>query len=310
MERLVTVFGGGGFLGRYVAQQLFRTGVRVRIAQSDPRRAYFLRPLAAVGQLQFAAVDVRDAARVAAAVQGSSAVINLTGVLKGDFHGLHVEAPRLIAEASAAAGVETLVHVSAIGADPASESAYGRTKGEGEEAVRAAFPKATILRPSILFGPEDGFVNRFAGLARLLPFLPVIRPSVRLQPVYVADVARAVAAAALNSGAHAGKCHEIGGPQVLTMHELMAWICAATGRQRPLLDIPDPVGRTIARVTGWLPGAPITWDQWLMLQQDNVVSAGKGLKAFGITPTPLAAIAEGWLSTYRRNGRFAARSPY
>jgi NADH dehydrogenase len=310
-DRVVTLFGGGGFLGRYAAQALLRTGARVRIAERDPRRASFLKPLAAVGQIQFVAVDVRDPKAVRAAVRGSDSVVNLVGILKGDFDGIHVAGARNIAEAAAAAGAEALVHVSAIGADPESESAYGRSKGEGEAAVRAAFPGATILRPSILFGREDNFINRFAGMARLAPVLPVISGSTRFQPVYVADVGRAVTAAALDPGGHGGKTYELGGPQVLSMRELMAWVCETTGRGRPLLDIPDPVGRLIARTTGWLPAAPITWDQWLMLRRDNVVSDGaQGLEAFGLPRTPLAAVSEGWLTRYRRHGRFAAKSPY
>lgn len=311
MDRLVTLFGGGGFLGRYVAQQLFKTGVRVRIAQRDPRRAYFLKPLGAVGQSQFAAVDVRDADRVAAAVRDSHAVINLVGVLKGDLHGIHADGARNIAAACASAGVASLVHLSAIGADPDSPSAYGRSKGEGEQAVRSAFPGATILRPSILFGPEDNFINRFAGLARLFPLLPVIRGATRFQPVYVADIAKAVTAAALDPKSHGRKTYELGGPQVLTMRALLEWICKTTGRGRALIDVPDPIGAALTRLTGWAPGAPITWDQWLMLQSDNVVSdASKGLKALGISPTPLAAVSEGWLTSYRKHGRFAAKSPY
>jgi NADH dehydrogenase len=204
-----------------------------------------------------------------------------------------------------------LVHVSAIGADPESESAYGRSKGEGEAAVRAAFPGATIIRPSLLFGREDNFVNRFAGLARLSPVLPVVSGGTRLQPVYAADVGRAITAAALDPRGHGGRTYELGGPQVLTMRELMEWVCETTGRGRPLLDIPDPVGRLIARTTGWLPGAPITWDQWLMLRRDNVVADdAQGLEAFGLPKTPLAAVSEGWLTSYRRHGRFAAKSPY
>jgi NADH dehydrogenase len=310
-DRVVTLFGGGGFLGRYVAQALFRTGARVRVAQRDPRRAFFLKPLAAVGQVQFAAVDIRDAAAVRAAVRGSDSVVNLVGILKGDFDRIHVAGARNVAEAAAAAGASALVHVSAIGADPGSESAYGRSKGEGERAVRAAFPGATILRPSILFGREDNFINRFAGMARLAPVLPVVSGGTKLQPVYAADVGRAVAAAALDPRRHGGSTYELGGPQVLTMRELMSWVCETTGRGRPLLDIPDPVGRLIARATGWLPGAPITWDQWLMLRSDNVVSpAAQGLEAFGLPKTPLASVSEGWLTSYRRHGRFAAKSPY
>jgi NADH dehydrogenase len=311
MERLVTMFGGGGFLGRYVAQALFRTGVRVRIAQSNPKRAYYLKPLAGTGQVQFAAIDIRDAAKVREAVRGSSAVINLVGILKGDFHGIHVNGARNVAEAAAAAGAEALVHVSAIGADPASESAYGRSKGEGEQAVRAAFPGATVMRPSVLFGREDNFLNRFATLARLSPVLPVIRGATRFQPVFAADVGRAVSAATLDPRTHGGKTYELGGPQLLTMRELMELVCRATERGRALIEIPDPVAKLLARATGWLPGAPLSWDQWLMLQHDNIVSPGAaGLEAFGIPKTPILAVAEGWLVAYRRHGRFAAKSPY
>ena len=310
-DRVVTLFGGGGFLGRYTAQALFRTGARVRVAQRDSRRANFLHPLAAVGQIHLIPVDIRDREKVRAVVRGSDAVINLVGILKGDFDSIHVDGARNVAEAAAEAGAGALVHVSAIGADPDSESAYGRSKGEGEEAVRAAFPGATILRPSVLFGREDNFVNRFAGMARLSPVLPVVSGRTRLQPVYAADVGRAVTAAALDPRRHGGKTYELGGPQVLTMRELMEWVCETTGRGRPLLDIPDPVGRLIAKTVGWLPGAPITWDQWLMLRRDNVAAEGaEGLEAFGLPGTPLSAVSEGWLTSYRRHGRFAAKSPY
>jgi NADH dehydrogenase len=310
-DRVVTIFGGGGFIGRYAAQALFRTGARVRIAQRDPRRAFFLRPLAAVGQVQFVRADIGDAEAVRAAARGSDAVINLVGILKGDFEAVHVEGARNAAAAAAAGGAGALVHVSAIGADPESESRYGRSKGEGEAAVRGEFAAATVLRPSVAFGHEDRFINRFAAMARLAPVLPVISPATRFQPVYAADVGRAVAAAALDPRSHGGATYELGGPQVLTMREIMEWVCEETGHGRPLIDIPDPAGRLIARLTGWLPGAPITWDQWLMLRRDNVVAPGApGLEAFGLRRTPLAAVAEGWLTAYRRHGRFAAKSPY
>jgi NADH dehydrogenase len=236
--------------------------------------------------------------------------VNLVGVLKGDFEGIHVEGARNVAEAAAEMGAGALVHVSAIGCDAESESRYARSKAEGERAVQGAFPNATILRPSALFGREDNFLNRFAGMARLFPVLPVIRGGTRFQPVYAADVARAVAAAAIEPRGHEGKAYELGGPQVLTMRELMQMACRATGRGRPLADVPDPIAKLIARM-GWLPGAPLTWEQWLMLQRDSVPAPGsKGLEAFGISKTPIAAVAEGWLTSYRRRGRFAAKSNY
>jgi uncharacterized protein YbjT (DUF2867 family) len=311
MDRLVTVFGGGGFLGRYVCQQLYKTGARVRIAQRDPGQAWFLKPLGGLGQSQFVAADIRNREQVLAAVKGSAAVVNLVGILKGNFRQIHVDGARHVAEAAAAHGAAALVHVSAIGADPDSPSAYGRSKGESEQEVRAAFPSATIVRPSVVFGREDNFINRFAGLARLMPALPIIRGATRFQPVFAADVGRAVAAAAVDPRAHAGKTYELGGPQVLTMRELNQWIGDATGRKRVLIDVPDGIGAMMAGLLGWLPGAPITSDQWLMLQRDNVVSEGaESLAAFGITPTPLAAVSEGWLTAYRRHGRFAAKQPY
>jgi uncharacterized protein YbjT (DUF2867 family) len=311
MDRLVTLFGGGGFVGRYAVQALLNAGARVRIVQRNPGTAAFLKPLAALGQFQLVAGDVRDAARVQAAVQGSHVVVNLVGVLKGRFHEVHVDGARNVGEAAAAAGAEALVQVSAIGADPEAQSAYLASKGEGEAAVRAAFVTATIMRPSLVFGREDNFVNRFAGLARISPVLPAVRPQMRMQPVYAADLGRAIAAAALDPGTHAGKAYELGGPQVMTMHELMAWICRTTGRNRAVVDVPDPVARLFARAFGWLPGAPITWDQWLMLQRDSVPAPdAPGLAAFGISQTPLIAVSEGWLTSYRRHGRFAAKQPY
>ena len=306
-DRLITLFGGGGFIGRYVAQALFKAGARVRIAQRDPRRAYYLRPLCGLGQIQFVGADIRRPDEAAAAVEGAEAVINLVGILKGNFQGVHVDGARNVARAAAAAAARALVHVSAIGADPESDSVYGRTKGEGEIAVREAFPAAAIVRPSITFGPEDDFVNRFAAMARLLPVVPVIRGAWKLQPVYAADLGKAIALAALEPAPHAGRTFELGGPQILSMREVNEWICRETGRAaRPIVDIPDPIAGLIARLLGWAPGAPLTHDQWLMLQKDNVASGDlPGFEAFGIGPAPLAAIAEGWLTIYRRHGRWA-----
>lgn len=305
-ETLVTLFGGGGFVGRYAVRALLAAGARVRIADRHPERAYFLRTQGGLGQYEAVRADITDPASVAAAVAGASAVINLVGILKGDFRTFHVRGAANVAEAAAAAGARAMVQISAIGADPDSASAYGRSKGEGEAAVRAAFPGATILRPSIVFGPEDDFVNKFARMARWLPLLPVIRGDWRLQPVFAADLGRAIAAAALDPVAHAGKTYDIAGPNVTTMRELNRWVARAAGHPRGQFDIPEPIAKAMARVGGFLPGAPMTWDQWLMLQTDNVADpATPGLAALGIRPTPLEAVAEEWLVAFKRNGRFA-----
>lgn len=303
---VITLIGGGGFLGRYVAQNLLTAGARVRIAQRDPGAASYLRPLGGLGQTQFVAADIRRPESVARAVAGADAVVNLVGILKGDFQAFHVDGARHVAEACAAAGVATLVHMSAIGADPASRSAYGRSKGAGEAAVRAAVPGAIILRPSIVFGREDQFVNRFAQMIAAAPVVPVLRGETRFQPVYVADVAAAVGAVLAGPAAHRGKTHDLGGPDIVSMEALIRWIARETGRTPMIVRVPDAVGALIARA-GFLPGAPITWDQWLMLQNDNVVGAGSaGLAALGVTPRPMATAVPGWLEQYRKHGRFTA----
>jgi len=307
-NKLVTVIGGGGFLGRYVAQALMARGARVRIAQRDPRAAWFMKSLGSLGQMQFVGADVTRPETIAHAVAGSDAVVNLVGILSGDFARVHVTGARVVAEAVRAAGIETLVHISAIGADPASDSAYGRSKGEGEAAVREAFPQATILRPSIVFGREDQFLNRFAGMIASAPLVPVLRAQTRFQPVFVGDVAEAVATAIADPELAAGRTFELGGPDVLTMGALLRWIAQAIGRKPTFLELPDAIGGLIA-MGGALPGAPITQDQWRMLQHDNVLgSAAVGFADLKISPTPLAAVAPTWLVRYRRNGRFGARA--
>lgn len=306
MNELVTLFGGGGFLGRYVAQELLKMGARVRIAERDPSSAYFLKPLGGLGQTQFVAADLKKPASVHRAIEGATAVVNLVGVLKGDFDALHVEGAKTVAEAAAALNVKALVQISAIGADPDSESAYGRSKGLGEQAVRAAFPGATIIRPSVLFGAEDGFVNKFAQMIAALPATPVIRGAALFQPAWVADVARAIAKAALDPETFGGTTYELGGPQVLSMAELNRWIAGAIGKTAHLPEVPDAIAGLMARVGGWLPLAPITWEQWLMLQKDNVVATGApGFAAFDIDPKPLASVAPAYLVRYRREGRFS-----
>lgn len=304
-NQLITVFGGSGFLGRYVVQGLLKAGARVRIAARDPRGALFLKTQGGLGQTQFVAADITKPDSVARALSGSDAVVNLVGSFAKMDAIQHVGA-RDVAKAAAAASVKTLVHVSAIGADPESAAVYGRSKGDGEAAVFAAFPGATILRPSILFGREDQFVNRFAKLIRMLPVVPIIKGDVKFQPVYVGDVAKAVVAALADPQAHGGQIYELGGPEIISMGGLNRWIAKAIGRKRGFIDVPDLVAATMASATGWMPGAPMTRDQWLMLQSDNVVAAdAKGLSALGIVATPLESVADGWLVQYRRHGRFA-----
>lgn len=306
-NRIVTVFGGGGFIGRYVCEHLFKRDVRVRIASRNPRSAYFIQPLATVGQWGAVRADVTDAASVRDAVSGSNSVVNLVGVLKGAFHDIHVTGARNVAEAAREVGAEALVHISAIGADPNSESAYGRTKSEGELAVRAAFPDATIIRPSIVFGPEDDLTNRLAALSRL-PLLPVVAAERRFQPVYVRDVAKAIALAALDPLAHGGRTYDIGGPQVMTMEDIYTTCARAAGREPELLELPNFASAFLSWF-GFIPGAPLTRDQWKMLQHDNLpAKRSRGLEAFGIEPTALEAVAPEWLSRFRQGGRWGGRA--
>jgi uncharacterized protein YbjT (DUF2867 family) len=304
---LITVFGGDGFIGRYVCEALLKTGARLRVVSRDPRRAWFLQPLGTVGQLSALAADLGRPETIARTVEGADAVINLVGIFKGNLEQIHVHGAGKLAAAAKAAGAQAFVHVSAIGSDINSPSEYGRTKGQGEQAVRGGFPMATIIRPSIVFGPEDNFSNRFAALAAF-PILPVIAPKTRFQPLYVRDLAQSIAEAALDLKAHGGKTYELAGPEVMTMRELNARIADIAGERPDLIDVPDFISAGIATL-GFLPGAPLSRDQWRMLQRDNVPSGElPGFKAFGITPTPLAAVAPEWLGRYRKGGRFAPRA--
>jgi uncharacterized protein YbjT (DUF2867 family) len=301
-DRVVTIFGGGGFVGRYVAQALLSAGARVRIAQRNIATANTIKPLGNLGQVQLIAADIRKPATVMRAVEGADAVVNLVGSFDNLDAVQNVGAGN-IAKAATASGVQSLVHISAIGADANSAAEYGRSKAAGEAAVRAAFPAATILRPSIIFGREDQFVNRFAGLIRMLPVVPVIGAGTKFQPVFVGDVAKAVIPALTFTG---GNTFELGGPDVLTMLELNRWIGCAIGHDRSFIPVPDFAAGLLAKTTGWLPGAPITQDQFMMLGSDNIVSGIDGLAAFGIAPTPLDAVAHDWLNIYRKHGRFAS----
>jgi NADH dehydrogenase len=302
--RIITVFGGGGFIGRYVCEALFKSGVRVRVAQRTPRNAFFLQPLAAVGQLDLVRADFTRPDSLEAAVDGAWGVINLVGAFGGRLDAVHGDAPGRIAELAAKGGATSMVHISAIGVSKDSESFYARTKAEGEEKVRAAFPAATIIRPSVVFGQEDEFTNRFAGMSRL-PIVPVLGGKTRFQPIFARDLGTAIAKAAQEPERFAAQTFELGGPDVLTMHELNRVIATAAGRSPELVDLPNFVGDAMSRL-GFLPGAPLTRDQWIMLQKDNV-AGGPGLEAFGIQPTPLAAVAPEWLDRFNEGGRFASR---
>ena len=304
---IVTVFGGGGFIGRYVCEALLKSGARVRVAERDPRKAFYLQPLGQVGQVSAVVADLRRPSTIDLAVRNSDAVINLVGTFGGDLDKVHVEGAGKAAAAARAAGAEAFVHVSAIGADEDSPSDYGRTKGLGEGAVRQAFPQATIVRPSTVFGAEDNFTNRFASMSRF-PILPVVAAKSRFQPVFVRDLGRAIAAAALDPKVHGGKTYELAGPEVMTMRELNERVAAMAGQDPEIVDVPDFLAGAMS-LLGFLPGAPLTRDQWLMLQKDNVADGGaSGFKAFGITPTPLAAVAPEWLGRYKTGGRFAPRA--
>jgi uncharacterized protein YbjT (DUF2867 family) len=305
-RHVATVFGGSGFIGRHVVKRLAHAGYIVRVAVRYPEGALFLKPMGAVGQVVPLAAPVTSEGAVHRAVDGADLVVNLVGVLvesgKATFKAVHVEGAERVARISAAAGVGRLVHLSALGADPASTSRYGATKGEAEKAVLAAFPKAVILRPSIVFGPDDKFFNRFGEMAKLLPFMPVISGSTRMQPVYVADVADAVMAALTRTDAQ-GRIFELGGPRVFTFRELLALILKETQRNRRLVEIPMGLARLQAAVLQHVPGKPLTPDQLAMLATDNVVAEGaSGLEALGVTPTPVELVVPGYLARFRPGG--------
>lgn len=300
-NKLITVFGGGGFVGRYVVQTLCAAGARVRVAVRNPALAGHVKPLGNLGQVSLCAADVTKPGTVANALAGADMCVNLVGSFDNMDAVQRVGAAN-VAEAAAKAGVSSLVHMSAIGADDDSDAQYGRSKAAGEAAVRAAFPDAVILRPSIVFGREDQFVNRFAGLIRALSafplsIVPVIGAETKFQPVFVGDVAKAVVAG-LQRGD--GETLELGGPQILSMLDLNDWIAHATGRKALFVPVPG----FAAKLLSFVPGGPISGDQLKMLASDNVVSGTDGLAALGIVPTPLDAVAHDWLSLYRKHGRF------
>jgi NADH dehydrogenase len=308
-DALVTVIGGSGFLGRYIVQQLAEAGYRVRVVVRHPDTALFLKPLGSLGQIQIVAGNIATGFGIAHSFAGASAGINLVGILDEKsgqrFAEVQATGATNAARAAAAAGVSHYVQMSAIGADAASSIPYARSKGEGEAGVRAAIPTATILRPSLVIGPEDQFLNRFAAMARLAPVLPVIAGDSRFQPVFVQDVAAATLAA-LRLPAAAGQIFELGGPEVLSFRAILAMINTETRQNRRLIEVPAGMASLMGKLGDLLPFMPMTSDQYAMLQKDNVANpALPGLAALGIVPTPLAAFVPAMLERYRPGGRFS-----
>ncbi len=311
--QVVTVFGGSGFIGRHVVKRLAQQGWLVRVAVRRPSKAAFLQPLGDVGQITPLRAPLQDDQAVGAALEGAGAAINLVGVLfergKQSFEGVHKQGAGRLAEAAAAAGLKQLVQVSAIGADEAGDAKYARTKAAGEQAVRQAFPSAVILRPSVVFGPEDQFFNLFASMAMLSPVLPLVGGGrTRFQPVYVGDVADAVVKG-LTDPDCAGKTYELGGPRVYSFRELLELMLEQIGRRRLLLPLPFWAAALEATVLERLPTPLLTRDQVKLLRHDNVVAPDALTFAdLGIWPTAVEAILPTYLDRFRRGGRFGLRS--
>ena len=316
MQKLVTIFGGSGFVGRYIARRLAKQGWRVRVAVRRPNEAHFVRMYGAVGQVVPVFANIRDDASVAAALSGADAVVNCVGILsesgKNGFDAVQAEGATRIARLAAAEGIDRMVHVSAIGADAGSDSDYARSKAKGESGVTQHMPDAVILRPSLIFGPEDNFFNRFAGMARLAPVLPVVGPNTKFQPVFVDDVA-AAAALAVDGKAQAG-IYELGGPDVDTFRELMQTMLHVIRRRALLLTVPFFVARIMAWVLdmgqtitgGLLHNGTLTRDQVRNLANDNIVTGEyPGFDALGIAPTSMEAILPGYLWRFRPSGQYS-----
>jgi NADH dehydrogenase len=312
--RLVTIFGGSGFVGRHLVQVLAKAGWRVRVAVRRPDLAGHLQPLGAVGQIHAVQANIRNRDSIARAIAGADAVINLVGILaesgRQKFATVQAQGARMVAEETARAGITNLVQISAIGADAASNSHYAATKAAGEAAVLAAVPSAVILRPSIIFGPEDGFFNRFADMARFVPAIPLVGGgATRFQPVYVGDVAQAVQAA-LEGRAKAGATYELGGPEVRSFRALVEYILTLTNRSRMPLSLPFGIARLLGSVLECLPGKLLTVDQVNLLEKDNVVSAqakaeGRTLEGLGVDPTNFESVVPTYLYAFRPHGQFA-----
>ncbi len=314
---LVTVFGGAGFVGRYVVRALAREGIRVRAASRRPDLAGHLQPMGGVGQIQPVQANLRYPDSVAKALEGASVVINAVGLLapvgRQSFNAIHVEGPRVIGAAAQAAGVRRVIHISALGANPKGKAKYARTKADGEAALLNAFDRAIILRPSIVFGPEDEFFNRFAAMAQISPVLPLIGGGrTRFQPVFVGDLATAVLAAA-QGAARPGTIYELGGPQIFTFRQLLDLVQEWTGRKRRYIRLPFWLAKLMALVTWPLPNGlrPLTVDQVRLLKTDNVVSEAaeaeaRTLKGLGLdAPHAIGMVVPGYLERFHRRGQFS-----
>ncbi|KQT42985.1 3-beta hydroxysteroid dehydrogenase [Aureimonas sp. Leaf454] len=316
-EKLVTVFGGSGFIGRYVVRALARRGHRIRVASRRPDLAYHLQTAGNMGQVMPIQANLRYRWSVDRAVEGADHVVNLVGILsesgRQSFDALQAFGARAVAEAARGAGAN-LTQISAIGADAGAKSGYARTKAEGERAVAELVPGATILRPSIVFGPEDQFFNRFADMARMSPVLPLIGGgATRFQPVFVNDLAEAVAMT-VDGAVSGGRIYEIGGPEILSFRQMMETMLHVIQRRRHLLNIPFGAAERLAGIARHLPGAPLTPDQVEQLKHDNVVSEaaraeGRTLQAFGIAPQALEAILPTYLVRFRPQGQFTKPEP-
>ncbi|WP_353226634.1 complex I NDUFA9 subunit family protein [Novosphingobium sp.] len=301
---VIALLGGTGFFGTHLAQELLDRGARLRIASRHPEKAFRVKPLAELGQVQVVAVDVTRPHTVEVALTGVDAVVNLVGAFAGDLDAVQGSGAGRIAAIARTSGARIFVHISAIGADPQSPVGYARSKADGETAVLAAFPDAVVIRPSILFGMDDTFLNMFAGLMAM-PVLPVFAPDARLQPLDIDDAAQAIGNVLAAPAVHAGKTYEIAGPEVLTMLELNRRIARATERSPLLIGLPDGVGALIAA----MPLTPISRDQYALLRQGNVASgAFAGITELGVRARPLDLFLERWLVTYRKHGRFGART--
>ncbi|MBE7210048.1 MAG: complex I NDUFA9 subunit family protein [Gluconacetobacter diazotrophicus] len=302
---VATVFGGAGFLGRYVVRRLAQDGHVVRVVGRRPARANELRPMGRVGQVVPLYGSLDEENTVARAVEGAEVVVNLVGILaegrKGEFDRVHAAGAGRVARLAANSGVRQLIHVSAIGADPNSPSAYGRSKAEGERLVQDAFPRATVLRPSLVFGQEDKFFNRFAAMSRISPVMPVFSGGTRMQPVYVGDVADAVRVA--SASGFGGGLFELGGPRVWRFRELLEWMLREVKRDRPLFAVPPALARLQAAVLEHVPGKPLTRDQLAMLSRDNVVAPdAQGFEALGLVPTSVELVVPSYVHRYRPGG--------